>query len=50
MGKMYSTPPDMPFTEERSTKEAWGGVFDRMREGGLIPKDSRADAPRVKVG
>ena len=45
MTKTYSTPEDNPFTEERSTMQAWGGVFDRMREGGLIPKDSRADSP-----
>ncbi|KAK3710802.1 hypothetical protein LTR37_010026 [Vermiconidia calcicola] len=41
MNKMYSTPKDAPFTEERGTMEAWGGVFDRMREGRLIPKDSK---------
>lgn len=39
MTKMYSTPKDLPFTEERSTEEAWGGVFDRMRQGRLIPKE-----------
>lgn len=42
MTKMYSTPPDDPFSEERSTLQAWGGVFDRMREGGILPKDSKA--------
>lgn len=41
---MYSTPKENPFKEERSTMEAWNGVFDRMREGRLIPKDSRADS------
>lgn len=41
MTKMYSTPKENPFTEERSTMEAWGGVFDRMREGRLIPRTSR---------
>jgi len=45
MAKMYSTPKNTPFTEERSTEEAWGGVFDRMRKGNLIPEDSRADSP-----
>lgn len=45
MTKMYSTPRDKPFTEQRSTKEAWGGVFDRMRRGRLIPKGSRAESP-----
>jgi hypothetical protein len=43
MTKTYSTPKEAPFTEERSTMQAWGGVFDRMREGRLIPKDSKAD-------
>lgn len=38
MTKMYSTPPDKPFTEERSTSEAWHGAFDRMREAKLIPR------------
>ncbi|KAH7406659.1 hypothetical protein DE146DRAFT_778040 [Phaeosphaeria sp. MPI-PUGE-AT-0046c] len=33
MEKMYSS----GFTEERGTKEAWGGVFDRMREAKIIP-------------
>lgn len=44
MTKMYSTPKDAPFTEERSTEQAWGGVFDRMREGRLIPKDAKANS------
>jgi hypothetical protein len=30
---MYST----GFKEERGTKEAWGGVFDRMRKAKIIP-------------
>lgn len=33
MTKMYST----GFTEERNTKETWGGVFDRMRKAKQIP-------------
>ncbi|EQB47273.1 hypothetical protein CGLO_13600 [Colletotrichum gloeosporioides Cg-14] len=33
MSKMYST----GFGEERSTSEAWGKVFDRMREARIIP-------------
>lgn len=33
MTKMYGT----GFTEERTTLEAWGPVFDRMREGKIIP-------------
>ncbi|KAH7066146.1 hypothetical protein BKA63DRAFT_453765 [Paraphoma chrysanthemicola] len=33
MSKMYGT----GFTEERGTKQAWGGVFDRMREAKVIP-------------
>ena len=33
MTKMYST----GFSEERSTKQAWGGVFDRMRAAKIIP-------------
>lgn len=41
MRKVYSTPPEKPFTEERSTMEAWGGVFNRMREGKLIPVDAK---------
>ncbi|KAK4891374.1 hypothetical protein LTR27_010028 [Elasticomyces elasticus] len=45
MSRTYSTPKDKPFTEERLVMEAWGLVFDRMREGKLIPKDSRADSP-----
>ncbi|KAK3116452.1 hypothetical protein LTR53_003178 [Teratosphaeriaceae sp. CCFEE 6253] len=45
MSKMYSTPAGKPFTEERSVMEAWGGVFDRMRAGRLIPGDARADTP-----
>jgi len=45
MTKTYSTPKDNPFTEERSVMEAWGLVFDRMREGKLIPQDARADSP-----
>lgn len=45
MTKMYSTPKNNPFTEERSTMEAWGPVFDRMRKGRLIPQDARADSP-----
>lgn len=43
MTKMYSTPAEKPFTEERGTMEAWGGVFDRMRAGRLIPKDAKAN-------
>ncbi|KAK1817958.1 hypothetical protein LTR12_007592 [Friedmanniomyces endolithicus] len=45
MTRTYSTPKDKPFTEERSVMEAWGVVFDRMREGKLIPSDARADSP-----
>jgi hypothetical protein len=33
MTKMYGT----GFTEERSTLEAWGGVFDRMKKAKIIP-------------
>lgn len=33
MSKLYGT----GFTEERSTLQAWGGVFDRMREAKIIP-------------
>ncbi|KAI4593137.1 hypothetical protein KJ359_010061 [Pestalotiopsis sp. 9143b] len=33
MSKMYGT----GFTEERSTSQAWGCVFDRMREAKIIP-------------
>lgn len=33
MTKIYST----GFTEERTTIEAWGKVFDRMKEGRIIP-------------
>jgi len=33
MSKMYAT----GFEEERSTMEAWGRVFERMRRGKLIP-------------
>ena len=33
MTKMYET----GFTEERTTIEAWGGVFERMRAAKLIP-------------
>jgi len=33
MAKMYST----GFEEERSIQQSWGGVFDRMRKGKLIP-------------
>ncbi|KAH8651832.1 hypothetical protein BGZ60DRAFT_436413 [Tricladium varicosporioides] len=33
MTKMYGT----GFSEERSTSEAWGGVFDRMRAAKIIP-------------
>jgi hypothetical protein len=33
MGKMYAT----GFTEERSVMQAWGGVFDRMRQAKIIP-------------
>ncbi|KAK6439644.1 hypothetical protein LTR95_004138 [Oleoguttula sp. CCFEE 5521] len=47
MTKMYSTPQDKPFTEQRSTMQAWGLVFDRMREGKLIPEDSQADSPHA---
>lgn len=43
MTKMYSTPAENPFTEERDTMEAWGGVFDRMREARLIPKDAKVN-------
>ncbi|KAF2165616.1 hypothetical protein M409DRAFT_67017 [Zasmidium cellare ATCC 36951] len=43
MTKMYSTPAEKPFTEERGTMEAWGGVFDRMRAGRLIPKGAKAN-------
>ncbi len=43
MTRMYSTPKSNPFTEERTTEQAWGVVFDRMREGRLIPKDSKAN-------
>ena len=43
MKKMYNTPTDNPFREERSTMEAWGLVFDRMRGGKLIPPNSNAD-------
>ncbi|KAK5117991.1 hypothetical protein LTR62_004035 [Meristemomyces frigidus] len=46
MTKTYSTPKEAPFTEERSIMEAWGPVFDRMREGKLIPADCRADSPQ----
>lgn len=34
MDKMYDT---TGFKEERSTMQAWGGLFDRMRAGKLIP-------------
>ena len=44
MTKMYSTPKNAPFKEERSTMQAWGGVFDRMREGRLIPRNSKEDS------
>ncbi|KAF7185723.1 Short chain dehydrogenase sirQ [Pseudocercospora fuligena] len=44
MSKMYSSPKENPFTEQRDTKEAWYGVFDRMRAGHLIPKDARKDS------
>nr|OQO26168.1 hypothetical protein B0A51_03887 [Rachicladosporium sp. CCFEE 5018] len=47
MTKMYSTPKDKPFTEERSTIQAWGLVFDRMRKGKLIPEESRVDSPHA---
>lgn len=33
MSKMYST----GFKEERDTKQAWGGVFDRMKAAKVIP-------------
>lgn len=33
MSKMYST----GFQEERSTKESWGGAFERMRKAKIIP-------------
>jgi hypothetical protein len=33
MTKMYGT----GFTEERSVKDVWSGVFDRMRKGKQIP-------------
>lgn len=33
MRKIYES----GFVEERSTKEVWGGVFDRMKRGRLIP-------------
>lgn len=33
MSKMYGT----GFAEERSTEEAWGGVFERMRTAKVIP-------------
>jgi hypothetical protein len=33
MTKMYGT----GFKEERSTLEAWGGVFDRMKEAKILP-------------
>lgn len=33
MSKMYGT----GFSEERGTKEAWGGVFDRMKKAKIIP-------------
>ncbi|KAK4570485.1 hypothetical protein LTR86_002565 [Recurvomyces mirabilis] len=46
MTKTYSTPTEDPFTEERSVMDAWGPVFDRMREGKLIPNDARADSPQ----
>lgn len=36
MTKMYGT----GFKEERTTMEAWGPVFDRMRQGKLIPPAS----------
>lgn len=45
MTKTYSTPKNNQFTEERSVMEAWGKVFDRMREGNLIPKGAAADSP-----
>lgn len=44
MTKMYSTPEDNCFTEERSTREAWYGVWDRMREARLIPRDVTRDS------
>ncbi|KXJ96353.1 hypothetical protein Micbo1qcDRAFT_210679 [Microdochium bolleyi] len=34
MSKMYD---EAGFTEERSTKETWGGVWDRMRAAKIIP-------------
>jgi hypothetical protein len=43
MNKMYSTPIDNPFREERSTMEAWGVVFDRMRGGKLLPQNAKAN-------
>ncbi|KAL6706988.1 hypothetical protein ACN47E_004938 [Coniothyrium glycines] len=33
MSKMYGT----GFTEERGTRETWGGVFDRMKAAKIIP-------------
>jgi hypothetical protein len=33
MSKVYGT----GFTEERGTREAWGGVFERMRAAKIIP-------------
>lgn len=36
MTKMYDA---AGFTEERSTREAWGGVFDRMRKAKVIPSE-----------
>lgn len=33
MTKMYST----GFTEERRTRESWGGVFERMRRARILP-------------
>ena len=33
MTKMYDT----GFTEERTTIQAWGGVFDRMKDAKIIP-------------
>jgi len=33
MTKMYGT----GFEEERSTIQAWGGVFDRMKKAKMIP-------------
>lgn len=43
MKKMYSTPRDLPFREQRSTMEAWGPVFDRMRGARLIPENAKTD-------